>query len=70
MSEFDYSKIIKKYEAGIILNEKRLTSEQLNEAVNNFIKERAKYQKGVDTIIESFKEAKNQRKEILEKIFD
>ena len=70
LSEFDFSKVIKKYGAGIILNEKRLTPEKLNEAVNNFIKDRAKYQKGVDTIIESFKEAKKQRKEILEKIFD
>ena len=69
LSEFDFSKVIKKCGAGIVLNEKKLTPEKLNEAVNNYIKEKEKYQKGVQTIIESFKEAKNQKKEILEKIF-
>ena len=69
MSEYDYSKIIKKCGAGIVLNDKRLTPEKLNEAINNYIKEKDKFQKGVDTILESYKEAKLQRKEILEKIF-
>ena len=69
INEFDNSKIIKKYEAGIVLNDKKLTPEILKEVVINYLSNKSKYQKGMDIISESFKEAKSQRKEILEKIF-
>ena len=69
LNEFDYSKLIKKNEAGIVLNDKRLTPEKFRDAVNNYINDKSKYLKGVQNICQSFKEARNQRKEILEKIF-
>ena len=69
LNEFDYSKLIKKNEAGIVLNDKRLTPDKFRDAVNNYINDKSKYLKGVQNICQSFKEARNQRKEILEKIF-
>ena len=69
--QFDISRRIEKLEAGIFLdkNKIKLTVDVLKNAVNNIVTNREKYKKGEDKIVESFKEGKNNRKSIYEKIF-
>lgn len=68
-NEYNNVKLIEKYEAGMALNIQKLTNEALLESVNNFLSKKSKYQIGVEKISKSFQEARNERKQILEKIF-
>ena len=69
--QFDNAKLIEELEAGISLdrNKIEITVDALKDAVNNIIVNREKYKKGIERIVESFKEARNNRKSIYEKIF-
>ena len=69
--QFDNAKRIEELEAGISLDKNKIeiTVDVLKDAVNNIIVNREKYKKGIERIVESFKEAKNNRKNIYEKIF-
>ena len=50
-------------------NKIEITADVLKDAANNIIVNREKYKKGIERIVESFKEARNNRKNIYEKIF-
>ena len=69
--QFDNAKRIEELEAGISLDKNKIeiTVDVLKDAVNNIIVNREKYKKGIERIVESFKEAINNRKNIYEKIF-
>ena len=69
--QFDNARRVEQLEAGIFLNisKNKITIDDLKNAVNNIVVNREKYKKGVDKIIESFNEARNNRKNIYEKIF-
>ncbi len=64
--------LIQKYEAGISLDEDEddLSPELLKKSVETYLANKEKYKKGLEKIAESFKEARNERKKILEKIFN
>ena len=65
---YDNAKMLEELEAGISLNHKNLNVDTLRNAVNTIENNREKYQKGIEKIFNSFQEARNQRKEILEKL--
>ena len=65
---FENAKMVEELEAGISLNFKNLNVDTLRNAVNTIENNREKYQKGIEKIFNSFQEARNQRKEILEKL--
>ena len=69
--QFDNARRIEQLEAGISLDKNKIeiTVDVLKDAVNNIIANREKYKKGIEKIVESFKEAINNRKNIYEKIF-
>ena len=69
--QFDNAKLIEELEAGISLdrNKIEITVDALKDAVHNISINREKYKKGIERIVESFKEARNNRKSIYEKIF-
>ena len=50
-------------------NKIEITVDALKDAVHNISINREKYKKGIERIVESFKEARNNRKSIYEKIF-
>ena len=51
------------------ISKNKITIDDLKNAVNNIVVNREKYKKGIDKIIESFNEVRNNRKNIYEKIF-
>ena len=61
---------IKLFEAGIVLEKEKVNEDAIKNAVNSIIVEEEKYNKGVQKIVQSFEKAKNERKSILEKIFN
>ena len=63
------AKVIEKYEAGIVLDKDDLSPEVLKETVETYLANKEKYLKGVDKIVQSFKEARDERKKVFEKIF-
>jgi MGT family glycosyltransferase len=65
---FENAKMIEKFEAGISLDFKSLNVDVLRNAVNTIESNKEKYQKGIEKIFNSFQEARNQRKEIKEKL--
>ena len=65
---FENAKMVEKLDAGISLNYKELNVDVLRNAVNTIESNREKYQKGIEKIYNSFQEARNQRKEIIEKL--
>ena len=65
---FDNAKRVQELEAGIILDKDKLSVDILKDAVNTIDSNREKFKKGVEKIYESFQEARNQRKDIFEKI--
>lgn len=65
---FENAKMVEELEAGISLNFKNLNVDTLRNAVNTIENNREKYQKGIEKIFNSFQEARNQRKEIIEKL--
>ena len=69
--QFDNARRVEQLEAGIFLdkNKNKITVDVLKNAVNDIVVNREKYKKGVDKIVESFNEAKNNGKNIYEKIF-
>ena len=70
LDQFDNAQQVEKLEAGIILDNKNLNSEIIKNTVNKFIENEQKYKIGVDKICKSFKEAREQRKAIYEKLFN
>ena len=69
VDQFVNAKQLEKNEAGIILDKKNLTNEILKDSVYKIIQNEQKYKKGVERIAQSFKEAREERKKIYEKIF-
>jgi UDP:flavonoid glycosyltransferase YjiC (YdhE family) len=67
--QFDNAKRVEELGAGISLDHNKITVDTLKNAVNNIIANIEHYKKGVDKIVESFKESINNRKNIYEKIF-
>ena len=67
--QFDNAKRVEELGAGITIDKNKMTVDTLRNAVNHIIVNRDNYKKGVDKIIESFKESINNRKNIYEKIF-
>lgn len=67
--EYNISKLIEKFEVGIVLDSQKLNKENLYESVNSLISNKEKYKSGIEKISDSFKEARKDRKKILEKIF-
>ena len=69
--QFDNARRVEQLEAGIFLdkNKNKITVDVLKNAVNDIVVNREKYKKGVDKIVESFNEARNNRKNIYQKIF-
>ena len=67
--QFDNAKRIEELEAGLSLDKNKITVDLLKDAVNKIMVNREKFKKGVERIDESFKEARNNRKNIYEKIF-
>ena len=51
-------------------NDNNLNSELLIKNVETFLANKEKYKKGLEKIAESFKVTRNERKKILEKIFN
>jgi MGT family glycosyltransferase len=67
--QFTCAKQIEKNGAGVTLDSKNLTSEILLSTVNNFLEFKEKYKNGVNKLVESFKEARKERKKVYEKLF-
>ena len=67
--QFDNARRVEQLEAGIFLDKNKITVDVLKNAVNDIVVNREKYKKGVDKIVESFNEARNNRKNIYQKIF-
>ena len=67
--QFDNGRKIKELEAGILLDKNKITVDVLRNAVNDMVSNMEKYKKGVTKIVESFKEDRNNRKKIYEKLF-
>ena len=69
--QFDTARKIEQLEAGIFIDKKKteINPNVLKDAVNNIVANREKYKKGVDLIKKSLIEARNNRKNIYEKIF-
>ena len=68
-NEYLHARLIERLEAGISYDIKKLNNENLIEVINSFISNKSKYMNGVENIVKSFKEARDERKIILEKIF-
>jgi len=62
------AKLIEKLGAGISLDKEELSPEILSKTVETYLADKEKYLKGVDKIAESFKEARDERKKVFEKI--
>lgn len=69
--QFNYGKRIEELEAGIFLDKRKIkiTPDVLKNAVNDIITKREKYKKGIDKLVESFNEDRNNRKKYYEQIF-
>ena len=69
--QFDNAKRVEELEAGIALdrNKIEITVDVLKDAVNKINTNREKYKKGIERILQSYKEARDNRKSIYEKIF-
>lgn len=69
--QFDNSRTMEKLNAGVFLNKKEIdiTPEVLKNAVKEAYDNRETFKKGIDKITESFKEARDGRKAIYEKVF-
>ena len=69
LDQFENAKQVEKLEAGIILENNNLSPETIQNTVLKFLENEEKYKIGVEKINQSNKEARNQRKEIYEKLF-
>ena len=69
LTQYENVKAIEQFEAGLSLDKDELTVEMLKTSLNTYLANKEKYQKGIAKIVESFKNARNERKKILEKIF-
>ena len=69
LDQFDNAKQIEKFGAGIALDGKNINQEILKNSVFEILKNENKYKIGIETIAKSFKEAREERRKIYEKIF-
>jgi UDP:flavonoid glycosyltransferase YjiC (YdhE family) len=69
LDQYENTEQIEKYEAGIILNNKNINPEIIKNTVIKFLKNEKKLKIGVQKICKSFKEAREKRKAIYEKLF-
>jgi len=71
VDQFDVAKVVQSLNAGITLNKHEIdiTPDIIKKAVNDAYNNRESFQAGTDKIIESFKNARNDRKAIYEEIF-
>ena len=69
IDKFDNAKQIEKLEAGINIDNNNLSPEIIRNAVIKFLENEKKYKIGVEKICKSFKEAREERKEVYKKLF-
>ena len=69
IDQFDNAKQIEKLEAGINIDNNNLSPEIIRNAVIKFLENEKKYKIGVEKICKSFKEAREERKEVYKKLF-
>ena len=63
------AKAISDFGAGISIFKNTLNAKVLKNAVNSIINDEEKYKKGVQKILQSFKEARKERENVLKKLF-
>ena len=63
------AKAISDFGAGISIFKNTLNAKVLKNAVNSIINDEEKYKKGVQNILQSFKEARKERENVLKKLF-
>lgn len=66
--QFDNAKQIEKYGAGIALDNKDINPEILKKSVFKILEDIDKYKRGIETISKSFKDAREERKKVFEKL--
>jgi len=71
VDQFDVTKVVQKLNAGIALNKRDIdiTADVIKKAVNEAYNNRESFRAGTKAILDSFKEARKNRKEIYSKIF-
>ena len=69
IDQFDNAKQIEKLEAGINIDNNNLSPKIIRNAVIKFLENEKKYKIGVEKICKSFKEAREERKEVYKKLF-
>ena len=71
VDQFDVARVVEKLNAGIALNkhEITITADIIKKAVSDAYNNRENFKAGRDAILNSFKEARNDRKAIYEEIF-
>ena len=69
IDQFNNAKLIEKLEAGIALDKDNLSPEILKSSVNKITENFDKYKVGVEKIVKSFKEAREGKLKVYEKIF-
>lgn len=67
--QFSNAKAISDFEGGISMFKDTINKKKLIDAVNSIITNEEKYKKGVQKILQSFKEARKERENVLKKIF-
>ena len=67
--QFSNAKAISDFEAGISMFKDTINKKKLIDAVNSIITNEEKYKKGVQKILQSFKEARKERENVLKKLF-
>lgn len=67
--QFSNAKAISDFEAGISMFKDTINKKKLIDAVNSIIANEEKYKKGVQKILQSFKEARKERENVLKKLF-
>ena len=67
--QLDNARRIEQLEAGIFLDKNKIDVDVLKKAVNDIVSNKEKYKKGVEKLVESFKESRDNRKNIYEKLF-
>jgi MGT family glycosyltransferase len=70
--QFDVARTVQRLNAGLFLNknEIEITPDVLRKAVQEAYDNRENYKKGINDIVESFREARKNRKAIYEEVFD
>ena len=70
--QFDVARTVQRMNAGVFLNKNEIdiTPDVLRKAVNDAYENRENYKRAMTKIVDSFVEARSQRKELYGKVFD